>query len=78
MTASNTFNINPNSKIESCIIKFDKNTKNENKNKLSNSLDRFDLNKIRYIKKRIVTRYNRKNSPPMNETPGNTFNSHII
>ena len=75
MTASNTFNINPNSKIESCIIKFDKNTKNENKNKLSNSLDRFDLNKIRYIKKRIVTRYNRKNSSPMNETPGNTFNS---
>ena len=75
MTASNTFNINPNSKIESCIIKFDKNQKNDIKNKLSNSLDRFDLNKIRYIKKKVITTYNRKNSPTINETPGNDFNS---
>ena len=75
MTASNTFNINPNSKIESCIIKFEKNDKNDNKNKLSNSLDRFDLNKVRYIKKKIITRYTIKNSPIVDHTPGNNFNS---
>ena len=65
------FNINPNTKIESCIITFDKNQKNNNpKYKLSNSLDRMEINKTRYIKKKVILTSNRKNIHYNNETPG--------
>jgi len=76
----NNININPNknSKIESCIITFDKNPKNPNKNKLSNSLDKIvpDNNKIRYIKKKVIISNNRKNLYNQKETPG--FNNNQI
>ena len=77
----NNININPNknSKIESCIITFDKNQKNPKKNKLSNSLDKIvpdNNNTIRYIKKKVIISNNRKNYYNIKETPG--FNTNEI
>ena len=65
------FNINPNSKIESCIITFDKNQKKNLREKLSNSLDGIDINKIRYIKKKIISTNNKNYFSNTKETPGN-------
>ena len=62
---------NPNSKIESCIITFDKNQKNLQKNKISSSLDRYTpSNKIRYIKKKVMISNIHKNIHEEKETPG--------
>ena len=72
----NNISIKPKSKIESCIITFDKNKNNNNKKfKLSNSLD--GLKQIRtkkYIRKKIAkgTANNAQNNNnyKFNETPG--------
>ena len=58
--------MNQNSKIESCIIKFEKNQKKNNRAKISNSYDNTDPNKnVRYIKKKIIST-NNKNITPFN------------
>ena len=71
-TASPNINIsqNQNSKIESCIITFDKNNKNNSKYNLSNSLDKTASNKIRYIKKKVITSNAHKNFQNMRESTG--------
>ena len=61
------FNMNPNSKIESCIIKFEKSPKKNNREKVSNSFDNTENNKnLRYIKKKIISS-NNKNITPFNQ-----------
>ena len=66
------FNINPNSKIESCIIKFEKNQTRNTRAKLSNSFDNIDINKnVRYIKKKIISTNNKNYIYNTKETPGN-------
>ena len=61
------FNMNPNSKIESCIIKFEKSPKKNNRGKVSNSFDNTENNKnLRYIKKKIISS-NNKNITPFNQ-----------
>ena len=72
ITSSNISNIdqNQNSKIESCIITFEKNDKNNSKFNLSNSLDKMVTNKIRYIKKKVIISNTHKNFLNKKETPG--------
>ena len=65
------FNINPNSKIESCIITFDKSQTKITERKLSNSSDGMDQNKMRYIKKKIISTNNKNYIHNTKETPGN-------
>ena len=77
---NNNINVKPKSKIESCIITFDKPKKNNNNNnydrqyKLSSSFDGAKFNKIKYIKKKIPS--NNNTNPNNNEnynfyeTPG--------
>ena len=65
----------PKSKIESCIITFDKpknKTNNNNKKqiKLSTSLDNSKFNKLRYIKKKIPNPNIKNNNNNLYETPG--------
>ena len=65
----------PKSKIESCIITFDKpknKTINNNKKqiKLSTSLDNSKFNKLRYIKKKIPNPNIKNNNNNLYETPG--------
>ena len=77
----NNINIKPKSKIESCIITFDKNKNNNNKKfKLSNSLDGLKvIKKGKYIRKKIPkgTDNNKQNinNYKYKETPGMNMNN---
>ena len=69
----NNINVKPKSKIESCIITFDKPKKNisnsyDKQYKLSSSLENTKFNKLRYVKKKIPNINNNINN--YYETPG--------
>ena len=69
----NINNVKPKSKIESCIITFEK-PKNNNNYKLSSSFDGTKFNKIKYIKKKIPNNNNNNQNTNNNynfyDTPG--------
>ena len=78
---SSNINFNQNAKIESCIITFDKNQRNNQKYQLSNSLDRIPPIpiEIKYFKKKVITSNNRKNFHDISnikETPGFNINEN--
>ena len=75
---NNNIKPKPKSKIESCIITFDKPKRNINNSydkqyKLSSSLDNFKYNKIKYVKKKIPMNNNISNNNNLHETPGSNI-----
>ena len=70
----NNINVKPKSKIETCIITFDKPKKNisnsyDKQYKLTNSFEGAN-NKVKYIKKRVQNNNNHNNLNTFYETPG--------
>ncbi len=70
----------PNSKIESCIITFDKpknnNINNNKKNKLSSSFDGLTFNKLKYVKKKIPSNNNTNINNNLNNNINNNINNN--